>query len=50
MTLSQCVDCDSKKLRLINNKKKTQKTGGFLSSSGINTPLSQVPLVGPLLF
>ena len=29
MTLSQCVDCDSKKLRLINNKKNPKKLVGF---------------------
>ena len=29
---------------------KEQETRGFLSSWGIKTPFSQIPLLGPLLF
>ena len=38
--------CGSKKSRFI----KEQKASGLLSSLGIRTPLSQLPIVGPLLF
>ena len=37
--------CDAKKLRFI----KDQEAGGLLSSLGITTSLSQIPLVDPLL-
>ena len=30
--------------------KKKQEANGLLSSLGIKTPLSKIPLVGPLLF
>ena len=46
MLLSKCAVCDSKKSKLL----KEQKTGGLLSSLGKKTPLSQIPLLGPLLF
>ena len=42
MLLSKYVACDSKKPKFI----KRQETSGLLSSSGINTPLSKIPLVG----
>ena len=35
---SNCAVCDSK------------KSSGLLSNLGIRTPLSQIPLLGPLLF
>ena len=39
---------------LLGNKKskflKQQEASGLLSSLGIKTPLSKIPLVGPLLF
>ena len=41
--LSNCLTCDSKFL-------KQQEASGLLSSLGIKTPLSKIPLVGPLLF
>ena len=37
--------CNSKKLGFI----KEQEASGLLSSFGIKTPLSRIPLVGPLL-
>ena len=46
MLLSKCKVCDSKKLNFI----KQQEASGLLSSLGIKTPLSETPLVGPLLF
>ena len=46
MLLSKCAVCDSKKLKFI----KQQEASGLLSSLGIKTPLSKIPLVGPLLF
>ena len=45
MLLSKCALCDSK-LKFI----KEQEASGLLSSLGIKTPLSKIPLVGPLLF
>ena len=42
----KCVVCDSKKSTFI----KEHQTSGLLSSLGIKTPLSKVPLVGTLLF
>ena len=41
-----CEECDSKKSKFI----KEQEGRGLLSSLGIKTPLSEVPLVGLLLF
>ena len=46
MPLSNCVVCDSKKLKFL----KQQEASGLLSSLGIKTPLSKIPLVGSLLF
>ena len=46
MLLSKCAVCDSKKSTFI----KQQEASGLLSSLGIKTPLSKIPLVGPLLF
>ena len=46
MLLSKCAVCDSKKLKFI----KEQEAKGLLSSLGIKTPLSQIPLLGLLLF
>ena len=46
MLLSKCAVCDSKILKFI----KAQEASGLLSSLGIKTPLSKIPLVGPLLF
>ena len=46
MLLSKCAVCDSKKSKFI----KEQEASGLLSSLGIKTPLSKIPLLGPLLF
>ena len=46
MFLSKCAVCDSKKSNFI----KEQEVSGLLSSLGIKTPLSKIPLVGLLLF
>ena len=46
MLLSKCAVCDSKRSKFI----KEQVASGLLSSLGIKTPLSKIPLVGPLLF
>ena len=46
MLLSKCAVYNSKKSKFI----KEQKASGLLISLGIKTPLSQIPLVGPLLF
>ena len=46
MLLSKCAVCDTKKSKFI----KQQEASGLLSSLGIKTPLSKIPLVGPLLF
>ena len=46
MLLSKCAVCDSKKPKFI----KEQEASRLLSSLGIETPLSAIPLVGPLLF
>ena len=46
MLLSKCAVCGRKKLKFI----KQQEASGLLSSLGIKTPLSKIPLVGPLLF
>ena len=45
MLLSQCAVCESKKSRFITE----QKASWLFSSLGIIPPLSQIPLVGPLL-
>ena len=44
--LSNCVVCNSKKSKFI----KEQEASGVLSSLVINTALSKISLVGPLLF
>ena len=41
MFLSKCAECDSKKSKFI----KEQEASALLSSFGINTPLSKIPLV-----
>ena len=46
MLLSKCAVCDSKRSKFI----KEQVASGLLSSLGIKTPISKIPLVGPLLF
>ena len=46
MLSSNCVVCGSKKSRFF----KAQEASGLLSSLGIRTQLSQIPLVGHLLF
>ena len=46
MLLSKCAVWDSKESKFI----KEQETSGLLSSLGIKTPLSKIPLVSPLLF
>ena len=38
--------CKNKKCKVL----KEQESRGLLSSLGIRTPLSQIPLLGPLLF
>ena len=43
--LLKCAVCDSEKSRYI----KQQKASGILSSLGIRTPSSQIPLVGSVL-
>ena len=45
MFWSKCAACDSEKLKFI----KEQEASRLLSSLGIKTPLSEIPLVGPLL-
>ena len=46
MVTPKCAVCGSKKLRFI----KEQEASGLLSSLGIKTSLSQIPLVGPFYF
>ena len=46
MLLSKCSVCDSKKLKFV----KEQESSRLLSSLGIKAPLSEIPLVGLLLF
>ena len=46
MLLSKCEVCDSKKSKFI----KKQEARGVLSSLGIKTLFSNIPLVLPLLF
>ena len=45
MILSKCAICDSKKSKFIKKQAK-----GILSSLGIKTPLSKMPLLGDVLF
>ena len=45
MLLPKCAVYDSKKLKFI----KQQEASGLLSSLGTKTPLTKIPLVGPLL-
>ena len=44
--LSKYEVCDGKKSKFI----KEQETSALLSSLGIKTPSSKIPLVGPLLY
>ena len=46
MVLSKCAICGSKKSRFLKN----QEAKGLLSSLGIKTPLSKVPILGNILF
>ena len=46
MILSKCAICGSKKSKFIKN----QKAKGLLSSLGIRTPSSKIPLLGDVLF
>ena len=46
MLLSKCAMCEIKTSKFI----KQEEASGLLSSLGIKTPLSKIPLVGPLLF
>ena len=46
MILSKCVICGSKKSTFI----KKLEGKGILSSLGIKTPLSKIPLLGDVLF
>ena len=46
MLLSKCIVRDNKKAKFIKEK----ETSELLRSLGIKTPLSKIPLVGPLLF
>ena len=45
MILSKCAICNSKKSKFIKN----QEAKGLLSSLGIRTPLSKIPLLGDAL-
>ena len=46
MLLSKCEVCDCKNTKFV----KEQEASGLLSSLGIKTPSSKIPLAGPLLF
>ena len=46
MLLSKCAICGTKKSRFI----KQQEANGLLSSLGIKTPLSKIPLLDSVLF
>ena len=46
MILSKCAICGCKKSRFI----KYQKAKGLLSKLGIKTPLSEIPILGDILF
>ena len=45
MLLSKCAVCDTKKSNFV----KQQEDSGLLSSLGVKTPFSKIPLVSPLL-
>ena len=44
--LSKCAICDSRKSKFI----KKQDAKGIVSSLGVKTPLSKIPLLGDVLF
>ena len=46
MILSKCAICGSKKSRFI----KDQEAKRLLSNLGIRTPLSEIPILGDILF
>ena len=46
MLFSICAVCNSNKLKFL----KEQEARGLLNTLGIRTPLSQIPLLGLLLF
>ena len=46
LVLLKCAICGSKKSRFIKN----QEGKGLLSNLGVRTPLSQVPILGHILF
>ena len=46
MLLSKCATCDTKKSKFI----KKQEGRGILSSLGLKTPLTKIPLFGDILF
>ena len=46
MILSKCAICGSRKSKVI----KKQEANGILSSLGIKTSLSKIPLLGDVLF
>ena len=46
MLLPKCEVHDSKKSKFIKEK----ESSGLLSSLGMKTPLSKIPLIGPFLF
>ena len=46
MLLAKCEVCDSKELKFI----KEQEASGLLSSLVTKTTLSEIPLLGPILF
>ena len=46
MILSNCAICSNKKSRFIKN----QEAKGLLSNLGLGTPLSEVPILGDILF
>ena len=46
MLLSKCALCGSKKSKFM----KKQEAKGLLSSLGVKTPLSKIPLFGDILF
>ena len=46
MMWSKCAICGSKKSRFIKN----QEAKGVLSNFGVQTPLTEVPILGDILF
>ena len=46
MILSKCAICGSKKSKFVIE----QEASGILSSLGIRTPLSKIPLLGDIFF